>query len=72
MIWWLLALIPIVGLYVARRWRARREADEAHRNLLGLLAEHGGWILRGGMLSRAESVDEDAELSRQMSDNLNV
>lgn len=72
MLWWLLALIPIVGLYVARRWRARREADEAHRRLLGLLAEHGGWILRGGILTRAEPVDDEAELSREISENLNV
>ena len=70
--WWLLALIPIAWLYIARRWRARREADEAHRHLMGLLAEHGGWILCGGILRRAEPVDDEAELSRQVSDNLNV
>lgn len=72
MIWWLLALIPIAGLYVARRWRARREADEAHRHMIRLLAEHGGWILRGGILRRAEPVDDEAELSREISENLNV
>lgn len=72
MLWWLLALIPIVGLYAARQWRARRDADEAHRHLLWLLAEHGGWVLRGGILRRAEPADGGADLSRQMSGNLDV
>ena len=95
MIWWLLALIPIAGLYVARRWCARRRADEAHRYLLVLLSEHGGWILRGGILMRASQErvgddsdvvsarvsgggpttngnDDEAELSREISDNLDV
>ena len=72
MLWLLLALIPIAGLYVALQWRASREADEAHRHILGLLAENGGWILQGGILSRAEPVDADADLSREIADNLNV
>ena len=70
MAWWMLAMIPIAGLYVAMQWRARREADEAHRRLLGLLAGHGGWILRGGILG--EPADDEAELSREISENLNV
>ena len=58
MLWWLLLWIPLalgLPLFVAQVWRARREADEAHRNPLELLADQA-----------------DDELSRQVSENLNV